>query len=78
MFDKDGKSLTPPEGITFGGQLGLMHGIIATPSGDVLTLGVSKSQLVQFPGSDLNKGRIICERREGEFTSASIKTTVSG
>jgi hypothetical protein len=66
VFDKDGKPLTPPEGITFGGQLGLMQGIIATPSGDVWAHGVSTSQPVQFPGGDLNKGRIICEGREGE------------
>ena len=31
VFDKNGKPLTPPEGITFGGRLGLMQGIIATP-----------------------------------------------
>src|SRR5262245_8841712 len=31
VFDKNGKPLTPPEGITFNGQLGLMQGIIATP-----------------------------------------------
>jgi hypothetical protein len=31
VFDKNGKPLTPPEGITFNGQLGLMQGIIVTP-----------------------------------------------
>ncbi|HJU10244.1 MAG TPA: hypothetical protein VJ728_05175, partial [Candidatus Binataceae bacterium] len=35
VFDKNGKALTPPDGITFGGRLGLMQGIIVTPSGDV-------------------------------------------
>ena len=35
VFDKTGKPLTPPEGITFGGRLGLMQGVIVTPSGDV-------------------------------------------
>src|SRR5215472_17121686 len=49
VFDKNGKPLTPPEGITFNGQLGLMQGIIATPSGDVWALGVSKRQLIHFP-----------------------------
>ena len=29
VFDKNGKPLTPPEGITFNGQLGLMQGVIA-------------------------------------------------
>ena len=42
-----GKPLTPPEGITFDGKLGLMQGVIVTPSGDVWVLGVEKSQLVE-------------------------------
>ena len=61
VFDKTGKPLTPPEGITFGGRLGLMQGVIVTPSGDVWVLGVEKSQLVTFPKGDLTKGRIVCE-----------------
>jgi hypothetical protein len=61
VFDKNGKPLTPPEGITFDGRLGLMQGIIATPSGDIWALGASKSQLVHFPKGDLTKGRIVCE-----------------
>jgi hypothetical protein len=39
VFDKNGKPLTPPEGITFNVQLGLMQGIIVTPSGDVWAVG---------------------------------------
>ena len=36
VFDKNGKPLTPPEGITFGGKLGLMlQGVIVTPNGNV-------------------------------------------
>src|SRR5262245_17228143 len=66
VFDKNGKPLTPPEGITFDGKLGLMQGIIVTPSGDVWALGVSKSQLLQFPKGDWTKGRIVCEGREVE------------
>jgi hypothetical protein len=61
VFAKDGTPLTPPEGITFDGKLGLMQGIIVTPSGDVWALGVEKSQLVFFPGGDYKNGRIICE-----------------
>ena len=61
VFDKNGKPLTPPGGITFGGRLGLMQGIIVTPGGDVWALGASKSQLVYFPKGDLTKGRIVCE-----------------
>ena len=66
VFDKTGKPLTPPEGITFGGRLGLMQGVIVTPSGDVWVLGVEKSQLVFFPKGDLTKGRIVCEGDSAE------------
>lgn len=66
VFDKNGKPLTPAEGITFGGKLGLMQGIIVTPSGDVWALGVSKGQLLFFPGGDYTKGRIVCEGRDVE------------
>jgi hypothetical protein len=61
VFDNNGKPLTPPEGITFGGRLGLMQGVIATPSGDVWVVGIEKSQLVYFPKGDPTKGRIVCE-----------------
>jgi hypothetical protein len=66
VFDRNGKPLTPPEGITFGGKLGLMQGIIVTPSGDVWVLGVEKRQLVYFPNGDLTKGRIVCEGDSAE------------
>jgi streptogramin lyase len=61
VFDKNGKPLTPADGINFDGRLGLMQGIIVTPSGDVWALGIEKSQLVHFPNGDLTKGRIVCE-----------------
>ncbi len=61
VFDKNGKPLTPPEGITFNGRLGLMQGVIVTPGGDVWVLGIEKSQLVHFPEGDPTKGRIVCE-----------------
>ena len=66
VFDKNGKPLTPPDGITFDGRLGMMQGIIVTSSGDVWALGVSKSQLVYFPKGDLTKGRIVCEGKNAE------------
>jgi streptogramin lyase len=61
VFDKNGKPLTPPKGITFDGKLGLTQGVIVTPGGDVWVLGIEKSQLVHFPKGDLRKGRIVCE-----------------
>jgi hypothetical protein len=67
VFDKNGKPLTPPDGITFGGRLGLMQGIIVTPgSGDVWALGLSKNQLLFFPGGDYKNGKIVCEGRDVE------------
>ena len=66
VFDKSGKPLTPPEGITFNGRLGLMQGVIVTPSGDVWVLGVEKRQLVHFPNGDLARGRIVCEGDSAE------------
>lgn len=61
VFDKNGKPLTPPEGITFDSQLGLMQGIIVTPSTDVWAVGISKNQLVYFPKGDWTKGKLVCE-----------------
>jgi hypothetical protein len=61
VFDKNGKPLTPPDGITFDGKLGLMQGVIVTPSSDVWVVGVTKDQLVHFPKGDLSKGKIVCE-----------------
>jgi hypothetical protein len=66
VFDKNGKPLSPPEGITFNGQLGLMQGVIVTPSGDVWVLGVEKRQLVYFPKGDWTNGRIVCEGDSAE------------
>ena len=66
VFDKNGNPLTPSEGITFDGKLGLMQGIIVTPGGDVWAVGVSKSQLLFFPKGDYKNGRIVCEGREVE------------
>jgi hypothetical protein len=66
VFDHNGKPLTPPEGITLDGKLGLMQGIIVTPKGDVWALGVSKNQVVFFPKGDISKGRLVCEGFVGD------------
>lgn len=66
VFDKNGNPLSPPEGITLNGQLGLMQGIVVAPNGDVWVLGVSKNQLVYFPKGDFARGRIVCEGRAAE------------
>ncbi len=66
VFDKNGKPLTPPEGITFDGKLGLMQGVIVTPSGDVWVVGLGKNQLVYFPKGDLAKAKLVCEGADAE------------
>ena len=66
VFDKNGKPLTPSDGITFGGRLGLMQGIIVTPNGDVWAVGITKNQLLHFPNGDWTKGRIVCEGQDAE------------
>jgi streptogramin lyase len=65
-FDKNGESLAGPGGITFGGKLGLMQGVIVTPSTDVWVVGISKNQLVYIPKGDPAKARLICEGLEVE------------
>ena len=64
VFDKNGKPLTPPEGITFDGQLGLMQGIIVTPSGDVWAVGY-----LEEPARSLPQGR--SRPRAGSFARAT-------
>ena len=54
-FDKTGKPLSPPDGYTFGGRLGMMQGIIAAPNGDVWALDVENSQVVYLPKGDPDK-----------------------
>src|SRR5262249_10652509 len=66
VFDKNGRPLTPSDGITFGGRLGKMQGVIVTPSGDGWVLGVEKNQLVYFPKGDPTQGRIVCEGDQAE------------
>ena len=88
VFDKNGKPLTPPEGITFGGKLGLMQGIIVTPGRRRLgRSGISKSQLLYLPRGRLHEGQdrlrgarasSPASRSWGRSTSASTSRTASG
>ena len=86
VFDKNGKPLSPPEGITFNGRLGLMQGVIVTPSGDIWVLGIEKDQLVYFPKGDSTKGGLSAKaiapnhanRSRRHFIWPSISRTESG
>jgi hypothetical protein len=64
-FDKAGKPLSPPEGYNFGGQLGLMQGIIVTPNGDVWTLDFGKDQVVYLPKGDPSRVEFFCRSTDG-------------
>jgi hypothetical protein len=65
-FDKTGKPLSPPEGYNFGGQLGLMQGIIATPGGDIWALDFGKDTVVYLPKGDASQGKIFCQSTDGK------------
>jgi hypothetical protein len=56
VFDKNGKPLTPSDGITFEGRLGLMQGIIVTLTGDVWALGASEEPAGLLPEGRPNQG----------------------
>src|SRR5262245_59685711 len=60
-FDNSGKPLSPPEGWTLGGKLGLMQGIIVTPGGDVWALDVENSQVIHMPSGDPSKAEILLQ-----------------
>ena len=65
VFDKNGKPLTPPKGITFDGRLGLM-GSSSRPAEMSGSSVLKRVQLVYFPKGDLTKGRIVCEGSSAE------------
>jgi streptogramin lyase len=60
-FDKTGKPLSPPEGWNFGGKLGTMQGIIATPNGDIWTNDLANAQVLRLPGGDPSKVQFLCQ-----------------
>lgn len=64
-FDKTGKPLSPPEGYNFGGQLGVMQGIIVTPNSDVWALDFEKDQVVYLPKGDPNQVKFFCRSTDG-------------
>jgi hypothetical protein len=64
-FDKAGKPLSPSEGYNFGGKLGLMQGIIATPNGDIWALDLEHSQVVYLPKGDPAKGKLLFVNETG-------------
>jgi hypothetical protein len=66
LFDNSGKPLSPPEGYNFGGQLGLMQGIIVAPNGDVWALDFGKDRVVDLPKGDASKAKFFCQSADGK------------
>ncbi|WP_439400431.1 hypothetical protein ACRQ5Q_43720 (plasmid) [Bradyrhizobium sp. PMVTL-01] len=66
LFDKSGKPLSPADGYNFGGQLGIMQGIIVTPNGDVWALDFEKDQVVHLPNGDASKAKFFCRSTDGK------------
>jgi hypothetical protein len=60
-FDNNGEPLSPANGWTLDGKLGLMQGIVVTPSGDVWALDVEHSQVVHLPEGDPSKARLLLQ-----------------
>jgi hypothetical protein len=65
LFDKNGNPLSPANGYNFGGQLGVMQGIIVTPTGDVWALDFEKDQVVYLPNGDPTKVKFFCRSTDG-------------
>ena len=55
----------PPDGYNFGGQLGMMQGIIAAPNGDVWALDFSNDQVIYLPKGDPSKVKFFCRSTNG-------------
>jgi streptogramin lyase len=66
LFDKSGKPISPPDGYNFGGQLGIMQGIIVAPNGDIWTLDFEKDQVVHLPKGDASKVKFYCRSTDGK------------
>jgi len=65
-FDKSGKPLSPPDGWNFGGKLGTMQGIIATPNGDIWAADFANMQLLRFPNGDPSKVQFLCQNKTSD------------
>jgi streptogramin lyase len=65
VFENNGQAISPPEGYNFGGQLGVMQGIIVAPNGDVWAVDFEKDQVVQLPNGDASKVRFFCRSNDG-------------
>jgi hypothetical protein len=66
LFDKRGRPLSPAAGYNFGGELGLMQGIIVAPNGDVWALDFGKDQIIQMPQGDPAKAKTYCQAPAGK------------
>jgi DNA-binding beta-propeller fold protein YncE len=74
VFDRlTGQPLSPATGYNFGGQLGAMQGIIATPNGDIWALDSEHDQIVYLPKGDATKGRILGRTVKGKPVDGTLQ-----
>jgi streptogramin lyase len=74
VFDLEtGTALSPETGYDFGGQLGSMQGIIATPNGDIWALDNEKDQIVYLAKGDATKGRILGRTVDGKPVDGTLQ-----
>lgn len=66
LFDRNGKPLSPPDGYSFGGKLGVMQGVIVTPTGDVWALDFSDDKVIYLPKGDPKNVRFFCQSTDGK------------
>ena len=67
VFDKNGKPLTPPDGITFDGRLGRdRRASSPRPAAMCGLSGPRRASWSSFPKGDLTTGRIVCEGSSDE------------
>jgi hypothetical protein len=78
VFDKDGKPLTPPDGINFGGRLGLMQGIITAPDGDVWGAGRVQAAATALPEGRLEQRPHRLRRRQRRTLQVLHRAVPSG
>jgi hypothetical protein len=66
LFSKDGTPLSPPDGYNFGGELGIMQGIIVAPNGDVWTVDFQNDQVIYLPKGDPGQVKFFCRATDGK------------
>jgi hypothetical protein len=78
VFDKNGKPLTPPDGINFGGRLGLMQGIITAPERRCVGAGRVQAAAAALPEGRLEQRPHRLRRRQRRTLQVLHRAVPSG